>query len=144
MKGATLSTQRYCYNGFCFQGESGPGSASNISDDWPVFGEGNVSTYDCLKIGQLACDLMHFMFRGGVLVKVMSFKKPPQIVSQSSIRGRIQEQTSESPKLPFCFFKIKFKQHFMLSFTELTMAWRRYFNPLKEIFYIMTNPCTFR
>lgn len=85
------------------------------------------------------------MFRSGVLAKVMSFIKPSQIMSQFSVRGRIQEQTSDFSKflLPFFFLKIKFRQHFVLSFTELTMVWRRYFNPLKETFYTITNSFTF-
>lgn len=87
------------------------------------------------------------MFRGGVLLKVTSFQKPPQIVSQSSIRGRMQEQTRDFPKFLslFFFFKIKFKEHFMFSFTELTMARRRYFNPFNTFiltFHAMTTQVT--
>lgn len=93
-----------------------PESTSNIYRlVWVLRGE-HQFLLNCLKIVQLARDLMRFMFRGGTLAKVTSFKKLPQIVSQSSMRGRIQEQTSHFPQFLLLCFVFFFKDQIQRAF----------------------------
>jgi hypothetical protein len=85
------------------------------------------------------------VFRSGVLAKLMSFKKLPQIVSQPSTRGRIQGQTSDPSKFLFLWlFGFHRSNSICASFHWINNRPEKVFQSPKESFSVMTNLGTFR